>query len=240
MCFASQVRLNRPKSDRDKMYEILERFSEVLDRDLSAFEKEEMVRSLTEIQNNQSNQDLVHLADALINYLNSRQPMEEASRPNLLDRVRISFIKFEKRVLTRGRLGWIIPLGLIACGIWSMISPTLFLSVSRDALRLQEFMNRLITQNLVTNPASGLTWFEVRISLEGSLGALLIVSAMLVLFKAEKIGTWIGQVGLLVELTIVNLLVFYFDQFSTIAIAAFQFLVLVLVIRYRKRFLNKL
>ena len=236
----SQVRIIRKKTNRAQMYEILERFSEVLDRDLSDYEDKDITQSLLEVRNSQTDHDLIKLADALLDYLDSQKPVRESIRPNFLDRARIFFIKFEKRFLTRARLEKIIPFGLLACGIWSFISPTFFFSVSRDALRLQEFMDQLITQNLISNPASGFTWFETRVILEGGLGLILIIAAVLIFFKSKKTGTWIGLIALLVGLTLVNLLVFYFDQFSTIVFAAFQFLVLILLIRYRKRFLNTL
>ena len=41
---------------------------------------------------------------------------------------------------------------------------------------------------------------------------------------------------LLLFLTVVNLLEFYFEQFSTIVPATVQFLLLLLLLRYRKRF----
>ena len=57
------------------------------------------------------------------------------------------------------------------------------------------------------------------------------------LLGRDRLGTALGFVGLLLSLVAVNLLTFYFEQFSTIVAASVQFLLLIGVIRYRQRFL---
>ena len=56
-------------------------------------------------------------------------------------------------------------------------------------------------------------------------------------FGKEDTGIKLGIFGLLFSLTVVNLLVFYFDQFSTIILAIVQFNLLLGLFRYRKRFI---
>ncbi len=50
----------------------------------------------------------------------------------------------------------------------------------------------------------------------------------------------LSYAGLILSLTVVNLLVFYFDQFATIVYAIFQLMLLIGVITYRDRFLEKI
>lgn len=219
------------------MYEILERFSEVLDRDLSAFEREELLQSLAEVRRNGENADLSELAGALQNYLYTQKRKTASYKPNFLDRIRIGWLKFERKYLKRSRLKIIIVIGLLGWGIWALVSPIFYFSISNDPLALQKFLDQLISNNLVRN-ASGLNWFEARVILEGGFGMLACLAAILILCKAEKLGTWIGLISLLISLTIVNLLVFYFDQFSTILMASVQFALLVLLLRYKKRFMS--
>ncbi|HCS39738.1 MAG TPA: hypothetical protein DIW44_09170 [Anaerolineaceae bacterium] len=236
---AFQVRQNRPKSTRSRMYEILERFSEVLDRDLSAFEREELIQSLAEVCKNDDRNDLCALAESMKHYLQSKKPQAKIYHPNLLDRLKISLIKFERKFLTKAKLKMTMIIGLLGSAAWSLISPIFFFSISNNATELQVFYDELITNRLVRN-ANGLNWFETRVLMEGSLALVILAAAMLIIFKKEKLGTWLGMTSLIVAITMVNLLVFYFEQFSTILLAAFQFLVLILIMRYRKRFiLNK-
>ncbi len=235
---AFQVRQNRPKSTRSRMYEILEKFSEVLDRDLSSYEREALIQSLVEVGKCEDRQDLAVLADALRKYLQHKNLQVHTSRPNLLDRARIKFFKFERKVLTKARLKLFIIIGLFGSAIWSLVSPIFFFSISKNDAQLQVFYDELISNRLVRN-ASGMTWFETRVLMEGSLALAILAAAIFILIKKEKLGTWLGMIGLIVAITLVNLLVFYFDQFSTIMLASSQFLVLILIMRFRKRFVLK-
>ena len=51
-------------------------------------------------------------------------------------------------------------------------------------------------------------------------------------------GTALGSLGLLLSLTGVNLLTFYYDQFSGIALALFQLLLLIGLAYYRQRYVR--
>jgi len=235
---AFQVRQSRPKSTRSRMYEILEQFSEVLDRDLSAYEREDLIQSLSEVCNSDDRKDLCVLAKSLKEYLQHQNPQVKSTRPNLLDRVRIIWLKFERKYLTKKRLKMAIIIGLFGSAIWALISPIFFFSISNNTSQLQVFYNQLISDRLVRN-INGMNWFEARVLLEGGLALVILVAAFLIVFKSEKLGTWLGMIALIIAITLVNLLVFYFDQFSTIILATFQFLVLVLIMRYRNRFILK-
>jgi len=235
---AFQVRQNRPKSTRSRMYEILEKLSEVLDRDLSSFEREELIQSLVEVSKCEDRKDLAALADTLKEYMQHTNPQVKPIPPNLLDRGRMFLRKIERKYLTRSHLKLAIIIGLFGSAVWALISPIFFFSISKNAAQLQVFYNQLITNKLVRN-ASGMNWFEARVLLEGSLALVILVAAFMILFRSERLGSWLGLIALIISITMVNLLVFYFDQFSTIVLATFQFLVLVLIMRYRKRFILK-
>jgi len=235
----SQVRLRRELTLRDKFFGIFERFSEVLDRDLSAYEREELIKSLADIRKGQD-QELARLADALMEFLKAQQPHFRMHRPNLIDRIRLRLINFEQKKLTRSRLRVVIMICLVGCGVWLLVTPALYLQIAGNEIRLKELVDTLVAQNLISNPNSGLTWFETRVMMEGGLGILMIIAALLILFRAEKLGLWLGSPILIIALSLVNLLVFYFDQFSSILVAAFEFLVLTLIFRYRKRFIKSI
>jgi hypothetical protein len=84
--------------------------------------------------------------------------------------------------------------------------------------------------------AGGLNWFEARVLLEGGVGILALAAFILLMLKAEKAGIWLGLIVLLITLTVVNPLVFYFDQFSSLIVAMFHFILFVLLLRYKQRF----
>ena len=83
-----------------------------------------------------------------------------------------------------------------------------------------------------------LNWFEARLGFEVAIGIVWIMSGILITFSRDKRGTALAYASLVISLTVINLLVFYYDQFSTIANASVQVLVLLVVLSYRYRFLR--
>lgn len=63
----------------------------------------------------------------------------------------------------------------------------------------------------------------------------LLASAGLLTAKQNRLGTAVGNVGLFMSLTTMNVLLFYFEQFSTLITAAIQFLLIIGIIVYRRR-----
>jgi len=78
---------------------------------------------------------------------------------------------------------------------------------------------------------------NIRIILELIVGTLLLISVVLFLAGQNKMGVYLGIIGLFVSLTVTNLLVFYFEQFSTMIMVTFQFITLFGLIEYRRKFL---
>jgi hypothetical protein len=233
----SQVRLKERVSTRSKMYGVIERFSEVLDRDLSLDESKELTIKLDDVIKSSQEPELVNLAETLKSYLASGRSRIAPHAPTFLDKIRSFISRFETNWLTRNRMRSIIIIGLFAWGIWALISPLGYLSLTKNPQQLQVFIDQLMTDRLVRN-ASGLNWFEARVLLEGSMGVLSIISGVIFLFKLERPAIWVGIADLLVTLTIVNLLVFYFDQFSTMVAASFQFVLFTFLLRYQRRFIK--
>ncbi len=233
----AQIRNNRKSSVRAEMYGVLEDFEEVLDQDLSAEEFRDLHGKLEQVISSEKSPELVDLAKHLKTYLEMNRNKVVPEDPGLYDRLLGWIRRFEKNYLHRIRLRKILIIGMLAWGIWALVSPIGFLLVSRDATQLQVFLDQLISNRLVRNE-SGLNWFEARVLLEGSVGIFALVSAGLMITKAEIQGIWVGIADLLVTLTIVNPLVFYFDQFSSMIGAFFHFVLFILLIRYKQRFLT--
>jgi hypothetical protein len=232
----SQVRLIRKPTTRSEMYSILERFNEILDQDLSEEEYKDLLDALNDIILNHKEPEMIHLAESLKSFLLSGKTRKVPDDPWLIDRMRIIARTLESKWLTRRKLKTVILIGLLAWAIWAVFSPIGYFMLSKDPQQFQTFVDQLITNHLVRN-ASGLNFFEARVLLEGSMGVISFVSVFLLLIKKEKQALWLGIFDLIFTLTVVNLMVFYFDQFSTIVFAAIQFILLILLLRYQKKYL---
>ena len=79
--------------------------------------------------------------------------------------------------------------------------------------------------------------YWLRLALQGLVGLLLLLAALLLLARHDLRGVWLGIFSLLLALTTVNLLVFYFDQFAAAAGAVLEFGLCQGLLRYRRRYL---
>ena len=126
--------------------------------------------------------------------------------------------------------------GLGALGIWALRDLVLLLLDNGSYAHLIQVLVEQITHGRVTGTTS-LAWLTAEIALKAALGLALLASIGLMLTSWEELGMRLAYFVLLVFLTIANLLEFYFEQFSTIVPASFQFLSLLLLIHYRRRFM---
>jgi hypothetical protein len=77
------------------------------------------------------------------------------------------------------------------------------------------------------------------LELEVLIGMLLLVSSLLLLVGKKRQAFDLGYLSLLLSLTVLDMLLFYFEQFSTVLIVAFQFIMLFGVMHYRRKYLKR-
>lgn len=230
-------RRKRKSTVRDEMYHIMEQFTEVLDHDLSTDEYQKLLQRLDAVIAGNESKPLVDLAQNMRNYLLENHSRLVPENPKLFDRIRIALLAFEQRFLTQKVHKLVIFLGLAVWGAWTLYGAVRYLRLFRDAQQLSLFIEQLIANRLARS-ASSFTWFEVRVLMEGGVGILALLAVLLLLVKAEKQGILLAMITLLISLTVVTPMIFYYDQFSTVIVATIQFALFILIIRYRTRFLT--
>jgi hypothetical protein len=230
------VRGRKKPDARGEFYAILQDMEEVLDHDLSQEEQKDVMQSLDRVINQPVHTNLARLAESIKVYLSHEGIELVEERPNRLTRTRNWLLGQEKRWMTRMRYRVALAGGMAAWGGWAVGHAILTLSTFNTPGRVDTLVRDLVNDRLVRN-ASGLNWFEARISMEGTIGIVLIIAAGLLIFKRDKLAVGLSSAALLVTLVGVNLLVFYFDQFSTINSALVQFVLLLGVLRFRGKYL---
>lgn len=233
----TQVRTRQDLSPRAQMYRILEDFAEVLDRDLSQPELEELQSQLDKLIRENEDPQLVSLAQSLKDYLNCKDLQIAPHQPDLYERAVSRWKTFEERWLTRARMRRVLAVGLLLWAAWALTSQIVMYLTTHNTAQFQLLLEQFMANNLVRN-ASGMNWFEAQILLEGAMGIVALLAAGLLAFKKDAPGIWLGIADLITTLVVVNLLTFYFNQFSTIGFAVVQFLLLVLLLSYKRRFLD--
>ena len=229
----------RPASNpRAQLYEVLEEFEEVLDHDLDESEKNELIKKLQVIIQDNADPDLADFAMSLLTYIESDKIHVVPENQTAFEKIAARLRHLESQYIHKPTLRAVISGGLFAMGIYSLMQLFPLLAIGITTQPLQRRMVALFQSGLLTKP-SHLDWFSAWLALQGSIGILLIISAALLALKAERRGTNLAYLSLLLSLTVVDLLLFYFDQFSSILIALIQLLLLWGVLYYRRTFENK-
>jgi hypothetical protein len=231
-----QVRRPAEREPRAELYRALDGLQEVLDRDLEPSERQALKSRLIRIAESDQNPDLARLAEGLLEYLACEELRVVPESSSTLERLGENLKRLENRWIERGRLKAVLAGGMGALGLLALWNLVVLLAASRDPSRLEDMITELVVAGQVAS-ITGMFWFSIRVALDGLVGLLLVVSAGLLIVNKDRSGATMGYIGLLLSLAAVNLVVFYFEQFSTIIPALVQFLLLLGVMYYRRRYL---
>jgi hypothetical protein len=231
----TRVRKPRNTDSRSNLYHVLENLEELLDRDLNPDELQEIQNRLDTVIKKEDDPNLKQFAVSMKTFLSTNDLYIAPKEFGWWEKFRNKLIHIEKQIINRSQYRLTIILGMMLLAFWSFISPAIFISRLHSPKEMELLLNDLVHNNLVRN-ASGLNWFEARFGLEGVIGLLLLISAVLMIIGKDKRGVSLAYISLLFSLTVVNLLLFYFNQFSTILVAFAEFCVLLVILRYRKRY----
>jgi hypothetical protein len=222
---------------RTTLYYVLDDLEEVLDHDLSLEEKENILKKIDGIIAQSPHADLYNLALNLKQFISTQHTYLAEEELHFWEAIYLKYREYEKKYLTRSKLKLLIIIGLMDLGGWMIFSPIFFILMFQNPNQLSNLILTMAHEHLIRN-MTGLNFYQAKIGLEGSLGLLLVISALLLIIRKDKYGIFLGYISLIFCLTAVDLIVFYFNQFSTIITATLQFLVLLLIMRFRNRFLK--
>ncbi len=230
------LEVRRPISEepRAELYRALEMLQELLDRDLDEEEGQELQLRLQGVVQNSTIPDMTRLAQVLLDFISSPTLQLAPEHPNIFIRMLRRLRAWESRWLGPRRLKVVLTVGLILVGLSAFIELiTVLLAALEPGSFLEQLTLELARQSEVHSITS-LNWFFVRLTLEGVIGLLLLFASVLLILGRNKRGNQLGYIGLLFSLTIVNLLVFYFDQFGNIFLTLVEALLLFGMIQYRR------
>lgn len=231
------MRARRPRQIevRSELYSVLESLEEVLDHDLSSTERQKLITRLDAISAKTNQPDLERLIHSLREFAANDSIYLVPEQPGFLDRWLIRLQQVEKRYLSRGIYRAVLTGSLLGTGFWLLYYPILMLAYTLEPSGLQPELVRLIQSRLLSSQL-GINVFEARLALQAVVGLCLIAAAVFILVRREKRGLQYGYFGLLLALTTVNLLVFYFDQFSTIYITLIETAIFLALLYYRRKY----
>lgn len=228
----SLIRKKRNLSPKELLYNALEQFEEVMEGDLSDVERNRMIGELSAISQHKDSADLQRLAKYFQNILEDRDQKVTLHQPDLFDKIDAWWLGIKDKLFPeRKKPVWLFSIWLII-GIISILHPAVSLFASIFNFDLPGFWNEFITINF--NLAHGISSIQnLRLAGEAVIGVFLVISAGAGFIGSRKLGANMAYVSMLMLIILVNLLVFFFDQFSAIIFTIIQFAVLFLTRQYR-------
>jgi hypothetical protein len=220
----TRIRHAPPPDPRLELYHALDVLEEVLDHDLDAKERYDLQNRLETVSAQEEFPEFAKLARALLNFIQRQDILIATETPNFWQRQYQRLLVFEARYLNEYRARALLIIGLAGLGIFSIVHGAQFLSA--------RFTPEILVSSIATS-----YWFIGRVLLEILVSLLLLAAAILLLTGHVDRGLSYSYYSLIMSLAAVNLLVFYFNQFSTIIPALVQFTLLLLVIYYRRHFM---
>ncbi|MFZ6018818.1 MAG: hypothetical protein ACOYXO_04340 [Chloroflexota bacterium] len=233
----AQFRRPRPTTTREDLYHIFSMMEELLDEDLDEEEKSFLIQRLNHIINTSSDTKLVRLAQSLLSFMQSEILASPVTPPNNLQKLWQQLVTAMEGFFTRQRMFLLLIGGMIWQGfisIMGLFNLTL-LSIQTINGQLDRFIQ--IIQTLPGNIPPD--WLIVKAASQAAIGIFSFAAAILLLLRREASAIRIGILVLTTSLTVVNLLVFYLDQFSASINAIFEFALLLGLINYRRRFMQE-
>lgn len=228
------IMIRRPKvvDGRAELVQALEVVREQLYRPLDRFEMEHLTQDLGNVISSDSDIRHQELARRLLEMVRSdpRLPPETGSTWWALRAQQL------ERWLTEARMRWLLVVAMVLLGLVNLKNPLqawLERVIPQSALVafLQSHAGRQITQSEAPS------LFILRLGLEILIGILLLTSAGLIVAGNKRLGSNLAYFSLLASLVGLDMLLFYFEQFSTVVIVLVQFVILFGVLFYRRRYL---
>jgi hypothetical protein len=139
--------------------------------------------------------------------------------------------------LTEQRLRWFLGIGMALLSFLTLKNPLQeWLEEGIPNSALVAFLQAHSGRQITPIEAQGL--YNVRLGLEIVVGLMLLVAVIVLLVGKKRLAFDLGYLSLLLSIAVLDMLLFYFEQFSTILIVVFQFILLVGVVYYRTKFLK--
>ena len=228
-----RVRASHPENLRSALYHVFEQFEELLEDDLSRLERDNMLASLQNALKDDTNAGLGIIARDIIAYLNRQESALVPHQPDLFENLMLRLLGLESRWFRRRRFFNTLLLVWVLWGLITLAHPMLALLAAQTRLNLTGLAASLLTSDLLDLNDLSITGI-IRLVGEALCGGMLVLTLALAALKKKSAALSLAQVALLSSLLLVNLFVFYYDQFSAFLYAFIQFVILLITLRYKR------
>jgi hypothetical protein len=231
-----RARGQRDDSPRAELHAALELLGDVVDRNLSRDDRREMERRLASACRSDTER-LSRLAGDLLELTRSGALDGGMVEPGRLRRLTHRLDGWVDRHLAGVRLRWLTSGALAVVGVLAVGDLAVAAYIGLDLVDgtttgLADAANDYVQVGI--EDGLGVTLLLLRVILDVVVGVVLLFAAVLLARGRDRRGVELGQNGLLLTLTVVNVLLFYTEQWIAAVAATAELGVLGLVWRFRK------
>jgi hypothetical protein len=227
------IRRPPPVDGRAELVQSLEVVREQLYRPLDHTERVHLERDLNRVLETDANVLHRDLAGKVLEVVQADMRQAQEKTPPW-------WLRITEQVedwLTEKRLSRLIGGGMALVSVLTLKNPLQeWLEQAVPQSALVSFLEAHSGRQLEAFEAQGL--YNLRLVLEVIIGLMLLLSVVLLLVGRKRLAINLGYLSLLLSIAVLDMLLFYFEQFSTVLIVAMQFIVLFGVMEYRRRYLK--
>jgi len=216
---------------RTNLFNTLEEFEEFLEGDLSDIEKEKIIHRMETLDVVSEDKDLLVLKEVLVLFLKNLSRPSVDHTPDLFERIANRLSRLEEKFFKKEKFITWLRLLWIFLGFILVAQPLFIVTGIDEPIRISGLLKSILDSSLLHSENINLLGlFRIVLQMLGGVG--LWVSA--IFYKGKKGKEWISvaHLILLVVLTVVNSLVFFYDQFSTIVFVVIEFFIFLLTTRF--------
>lgn len=235
-----RVRRSRPRDTRSLLYAALEDLKQVLDNDVEPFEHRNLVQTLTRAVALAEDATQKRLAQDLLAFVQS-QDVHVMPSEHWLERLwqtaRLFFAFHPSRKV--GRI--ILIAGFAAMAIPAVLHAATLLAAARSA-GYGGVQMLLSNVTIVSGNSKYIVDSPLLLGIDTGLilitGILSLAASGMLIAGRERLALRTGMLALILAITVVNLITFYFNQFTTFFELLLQLALLVVALWYRWRFID--
>ncbi len=224
-----------PSTPRAELYRVLDLMKEVLDHDLDADEKKALEMSLDGVRQETADRNVYRLATELLDFVRAEELHLADPNPSSLEQALVTARDRAQQRIGRRSLRGLLVAALLTLALLHIASlVNLGALVASDLGDFSLPFESGPQQYVLTNPVALLLFVAVATGV----GLLYILASYDFVRRNEGRGTRAAMLALLLSLTVVNLMIYYFDLFQAMGLTLVEIAALVLVLEYRRRYMK--
>lgn len=231
------VRKQRRSDPASELYSLLQQVEEVVDGSFTEDERRDTIKRIEGLQRRIRSKVLLSLCASLMEFLKNSEYTLPEEKISSWERLLKRFNQFEQKSFTPKKMRILLSIGFLILAAWLAIIPSRYIIIPPDSIHIQKLIIDLFGTRLADSSTEQLG-FQGLILLQALTSFAAFLTAAALAIRWEKFALRFGTISLVFSLTLVSLFTFYFDQFSTIFDVLYQTCLLVILLRYQKRFHN--